>query len=66
MTLDKKPTYGRPIGVRLPKAVQLALEKKVEKKRKKFPRYMPQDAIRAFIVEGLKDGKYLDKDTDYL
>lgn len=66
MALDKKPTYGKPIGVRLPRAVELALEKRVKKKRKKFPRYMPQDAIRAFIVEGLKGGKYLNKDVDYL
>lgn len=66
MVLDKKPTYGKPIGVRLPEAVELALERRVKKKRKKFPRYMPQDAIRACIVEGLKDAGYLDKDVDYL
>jgi hypothetical protein len=66
MALEKKPTYGKPVGVRLPKAVEVALEKKVESKRKKFPRYMPQDAVRAFIVEGLKGEGYLDKDVDYL
>ncbi|MCA9487810.1 MAG: hypothetical protein KC516_02505 [Nanoarchaeota archaeon] len=66
MVLEKKPTYGKPFGVRLPKEVEIALEKKVKDKRKKFPRYTIQDAIRAYIVEGLKKREYLDKGKDYL
>ncbi len=66
MVLEKKPTYGKPFGVRLPKEVEKALEKKVKEKRKKFPRYTIQDAIRAYIVEGLKGEKYLKKDEIYL
>ena len=66
MVLAKKPTYGKPLGVRLPKAVEIALQKRVKDKRKKFPRYAVQDAIRAYIVDGLKKRRYLKKDEDYL
>ena len=66
MALDKKPTYGRPVGVRLPKEIEESLENRVRDKRRKFPRYMTQDAIRAYVVEGLKKRGYLDKDVDYL
>ncbi|MFA5953340.1 MAG: hypothetical protein WC812_01985 [Candidatus Pacearchaeota archaeon] len=66
MTLSKKPTYGKPLGVRLPKTVEIALEKRVKDKRKKFPRYTIQDAIRTSVVEGLKNKGYLKKDEDYL
>ena len=66
MTIPKKPTYGKPYGVRLPKEVEIALEKRVNNKRKKFPRYTIQDAIRTYIVDGLKKNKYLEEEIDYL
>ena len=66
MALDKKAAYGKPFGVRFPKAIEQALAKRVKAKRKKFPRYMPQDAIRAYIVEGLKMSGFLKKGVDYL
>ena len=66
MVLSKKPTYGKPFGVRLPKTIELALQKKVKDKRKKFPRYTIQDAIRSCIVSGLKKRGYLKKGEDYL
>ena len=66
MAISPKPTYGKPFGVRLPKAVELALEKRVKDKRKKFPRYTIQDVIRSCIVDGLKKRGYLKKGEDYL
>ncbi len=61
-----KKKYGKPVGVRLPPKVKEALDEKVKDKKKEFPRYARQDAIRALLVEGLKNDGYLDEDKHYL
>ena len=62
----EKPAYRAPVGVRFPEEFEKVLTKRVKEKRKKFPRYTVQDAIRSLVVEGLKKRGYLDKSKDYL
>ncbi len=58
--------YTKPITVKFPEIVWKAMQKRIEKKQKYFPRYGEADLIRTAVVKHLKEKSILDKNKDYL
>lgn len=62
-----KPTrYAKAITVKFPEDIVKAMAKRIEYKKKKFPRYAEADVIRTAVVKHLKEKGLLDKGKDYL
>ncbi len=58
--------YDKPITVKFPEDVVNAMQKRIEKKQTKFPRYSEADLIRTSVVKHLKEKGILDKGKNYL
>ncbi len=64
--MRKETRFTKLIAARIPEEVWKAIEKRIEHKQKKFPRYTEGDIIRTSLVNHLKNKGYLDKGKDYL
>jgi len=61
-----KKLYKHVITVRVPDEVYNAMEKRIEKKQKKYPTYSEADLVRTSIVKHLKEKGLLETGKDYL
>lgn len=64
MTKEKK--YIKVMTLKFPDEVWKAMQKRVEKKQKFYPRYSEADLVRTSVVKHLKEKGFLDKKKDYL
>ena len=65
--MTKPAIYAKKaITVKFPLEVWTAMEKRVDQKKKKFPRYAEVDVIRTSVVKHLKEKGFLDRNKDYL
>ena len=64
--MDKEKRYVKAITVKFPEDIVKAMQKRVEMKQKKFPRYGEADVIRTAVVKHLKEKGLLEKGKDYL
>lgn len=62
----KENKYSKAITVKFPEVIWKAMEKRVEKKQKYYPRYIVPDLIRTAVVKHLKSKGFLDEKKDYL
>lgn len=58
--------YTKPITVKFPETIWKAMQKRIEKKKKYYPRYGEADLIRTAVVKHLKEKALLKKDEHYL
>jgi hypothetical protein len=58
--------YPYTIAVRVPEAVYIAVMKRVQNKRLKYPLYSDAEVIRKALVKHLKEKGLLDKEKTYL
>ena len=66
LAMVKTAKYSKAITVKFPKEVWDAMEKRIEKKQKFYPRYSDADLIRTSVVKHLKEKGLLKRDRDYL
>ena len=62
----KPVKYAKALTVKFPQEVWEAMEKRVEKKQKFYPRYSEADVVRTAVVKHLKEKDLLKKDKSYL
>ena len=62
----KTARYIKAMTIKFPQEVVAAIQKRVEKKQKYYPRYAEADLVRTAVVKHLKDKGFLDKGKDYL
>jgi len=58
--------YTKAITVKFPDDVWKAMDKRIAKKQKFYPRYSEADLIRTAVVKHLKTKKLLDENKHYL
>ena len=64
--MAKEAKYAHALTVKFPQEVWKAMEKRVENKQTKFPRYSEADLVRTAVVKHLKEKNLLNKGKNYL
>lgn len=64
--MTKESRYAFALTVKFPQEVWKAMQKRVEDKQTKFPRYSEADLVRTSVVKHLKEKKLLDEAKRYL
>lgn len=62
----KTARYSKAMTIKFPEEVVKAMQKRVEKKQKYYPRYAEADVVRTAVVKHLKEKGFLEKGKDYL